>query len=203
MSFVNLSPELVASAAQNVAGIGSALDQAHVVAAPATTSVVAAAEDEVSAAIAAVFSGHGQAFQAASAQAAQFHAGFVQTLGGAGGAYAAAEAAGAGLVNTYPALPFPSPMSGAVIPQPITGAGTVTPQDLGVLSGNVGTGHIGVGNTGSYNTGFCNSGTGHVGFFNTGSDHDMGIGLAAADEVGVGPVHWSTKTASSMLGLAA
>jgi hypothetical protein len=42
--------------------------------------VVAAAEDEVSAAIAAVFSAHGQGFQALGAQAAAFHEQFVRTL---------------------------------------------------------------------------------------------------------------------------
>ena len=76
-----------------MAGIGSTLQQAHTAAGPATTAVVAAAGDEVSAAVAALFSRHGQVFQAASAQAAQFHAEFAQTLGAAGGAYAAAEAA--------------------------------------------------------------------------------------------------------------
>jgi len=93
MSFVNVSPGLVASAAQNVAGIGSAVDLAHAAAAPATTSVAAAAGDQVSAAIAAVFSGHGQAFQAASAQAAQFHTEFVSTLSRSGAVYAGTEAA--------------------------------------------------------------------------------------------------------------
>jgi len=107
MSFVTVSPELVTAAAQNVASIGSALEQAHAVAAPATTSVVAAAGDEISAAIAAVFSGHGQAFQAASAQAARVHSQFVQALSGAAGAYAAAEGAAAGtLTQRWPAPRF-------------------------------------------------------------------------------------------------
>ena len=60
------------------------------------TAVVAAAGDEVSAAIASVFSGHAKDFQALSAQAATFHAEFVQALSGAGGAYSVAEAANAG-----------------------------------------------------------------------------------------------------------
>jgi triacylglycerol lipase len=63
--------------------------------ASATTGVLAAAEDEVSAAIAAMFSAHGQGYQALSSQAAAFHERFVQALTGATGAYAAAEAAGA------------------------------------------------------------------------------------------------------------
>ena len=50
-------------------------------------------EMEVSVAIAAVFSEHGQGFQELGAQAAAFHSQFVQALSGAGGAYAATEAA--------------------------------------------------------------------------------------------------------------
>jgi hypothetical protein len=52
-----------------------------------------AAEDEVSAAIAALFGLHGKAFQALSAQAAAFHGEFVRVLGAAAGAYASTEAA--------------------------------------------------------------------------------------------------------------
>jgi hypothetical protein len=63
-----------------LAGIESALNAANAAAATQTTSVLAAAEDEVSAAIAELLSGHGQAYQALSAQTAAFHAQFVQAL---------------------------------------------------------------------------------------------------------------------------
>ena len=95
MSYVITAPEVLAAAAAEVAGIGSSLNGANAAATARTTAVVAAAEDEVSAAIASLFSGHGQQFQALSARAAAFHAQFVQALDGAGGAYAAAEAANA------------------------------------------------------------------------------------------------------------
>ncbi len=95
MACVIVSPGLVVDAAQNLASIGTAVDQAHEAAAPATTSVLASAEDEVSTAIAAVFSEQARAFHAAAARAAQFHNQFVQTLSGSGAAYRAAEAAGA------------------------------------------------------------------------------------------------------------
>lgn len=85
----------MSTAATNVASIGSAVATANQGAAVATTEVLAAAEDEVSAAIAALFSSHGLGYQALSAQAAAFHEQFVQTLTGATGAYAAAEAANA------------------------------------------------------------------------------------------------------------
>ncbi|WP_414686432.1 PE family protein, partial [Mycobacterium sp.] len=60
-----------------------------------TTAELAAAADDVSAAIGAVFSRHGQAYQALAGQMAQFHQQFVGALNAAGGAYASAEAANA------------------------------------------------------------------------------------------------------------
>src|ERR1700691_5376761 len=95
MSFVIAAPEMVASAASDLAGIGSMIEQAHAAAVAPTTAVLPAAADEVSAAIAALFSGHAQGFQALGAQAATFHAQFVQLMTAGAGSYAAAEAANA------------------------------------------------------------------------------------------------------------
>lgn len=53
--------------------------------------MAAGAADEVSTAIAALFSSHGQAYQALSAQAEAFQAQFVQTLNGGAALYTAAE----------------------------------------------------------------------------------------------------------------
>ncbi len=83
MSLLVVTPELLASAAADVQGIGAELDAAHAAAAVPTTGLVAAGADEVSTAVAALFSGHGQAFQALSGQASAFHAQFVQALSGA------------------------------------------------------------------------------------------------------------------------
>ncbi|WP_153044921.1 PE family protein, partial [Mycobacterium kansasii] len=96
MSFVIAVPSMVEAAAANLTSLGSTLDEASAVAAHSTTQVLAAAEDEVSAAIAALFSAHGRTFQALSAQAAAFHAQFVETMTASAGAYAGAEAANAG-----------------------------------------------------------------------------------------------------------
>jgi hypothetical protein len=63
MSYVIAAPEMMTSAATDLATIGSDLSAAHSVAAARTTAVIAAAEDEVSTAIAALFSSHGTAFQ--------------------------------------------------------------------------------------------------------------------------------------------
>ncbi len=95
MSFVIAVPELVTTAASNLAEIGSALTAVNAAAALPTTGIVAAAADEVSAAIAALFGAHAQAFQAISAQAAAFHDQFVQTLSRGAGSYASAESANA------------------------------------------------------------------------------------------------------------
>jgi hypothetical protein len=95
MSYVIAAPEIMTSAATDLSNIGSTLSAAHSAAAAQTTGVLAAGADEVSAAIAALFSVHGQSFQALSAQAAAFHSQFVQSLSGAGSSYALAEAANA------------------------------------------------------------------------------------------------------------
>ena len=67
MSFVIAVPEFVASAATDLSNIGSGLSAANAAAVAPTTAVVAAAGDEVSAAIASLFSGHAKEFQALGA----------------------------------------------------------------------------------------------------------------------------------------
>ncbi|MEK0664727.1 PE family protein, partial [Mycobacterium ulcerans] len=80
MSYVVASPEYVAAAASDLAGIGSALSTANAAAAAPTIEVLAAGADEVSAAIAAFFGAHAQAYQALSEQASAFHLQFVQAM---------------------------------------------------------------------------------------------------------------------------
>ena len=72
MSYVIAAPEMLAAAAADVAGIGSSLSEANAAAATQTTGVLAAAEDEVSTAIAALFSAHGQGFQASALRRRRF-----------------------------------------------------------------------------------------------------------------------------------
>jgi PE family len=99
MSYVIAAPDMLAASAADVAGIGSSLSEANTAAAASTTRVIAAAEDEVSAAIASLFSGHAQQFHALSAQAADFHSQFVQALNAGARAYASSEAANAWPLN--------------------------------------------------------------------------------------------------------
>jgi PE family len=90
-SFVTSIPNMVSAAATDLSSIGSAIGEANAAALAPTTGVLAAGADEVSAAIAALFGAHGQAYQALSAQAAAFHQQFVAAntvafeAGGAGG----------------------------------------------------------------------------------------------------------------------
>src|SRR6516165_10540737 len=123
MSFVVTAPEIMTSAAADLATIGSNLSAARTAAATPTMGILSAAEDEVSAAIAAVFSAHGQGFQALGAHAAAFHDQFVKALSGAGCTYTAAEAANASLVSApglgpssaAPAQPLHLPSLSSVI----------------------------------------------------------------------------------------
>ena len=95
MSFVIAVPELVQGAAQDLAGIGSSLAEATASVSGPTTGIAAAAQDEVSVAIASMFGRVGQEFQALGAQAQAFHAQFVDVLNASAGAYVSAEAANA------------------------------------------------------------------------------------------------------------
>jgi len=93
MSFVSTVPDLIETAAGDLAGIRSTLSAATAAAAPSTTGVATAAADEVSVAISALFDTHGQQFQALSAQAEAFHSEFVQLLNSGAASYLSAEAA--------------------------------------------------------------------------------------------------------------
>jgi PE-PPE domain/PE family len=95
MSYVLAVPEMMTAAATDVASIGSTINVANAAAAAPTTGILLAAGDEVSAAIAELFSAHGRAYQALSAQATAFHAQFVRLLSAGASEYAAAEAANA------------------------------------------------------------------------------------------------------------
>ncbi|MCQ4365225.1 PE family protein, partial [Mycobacterium gordonae] len=95
MSYLIASPDALAAAAADLSGIGSSLSEAHAAALAPTTRILAAAQDEVSAAIATLFGGYAQQYQDLSARAEAFHVDFLRALQGAGGAYAPAEATGA------------------------------------------------------------------------------------------------------------
>lgn len=90
----------ISAAAGELVGIRSAVSAAGADAADATTGVVAAAKDEVSALTTAVFNSFGQDYQALLTRAVAFHDGFVRSLGGAESGYAQAEAAADAALRT-------------------------------------------------------------------------------------------------------
>jgi hypothetical protein len=93
--YVIATPELMTSAATDLATIGSDLTEAHLAAVAPTVSLVPAAADEVSAAIASLLSEHAQDFQALAGRAAAFHEEFVQHLHAGASSYASTDAASA------------------------------------------------------------------------------------------------------------
>ncbi|CNM99367.1 PE-PGRS family protein [Mycobacterium tuberculosis] len=145
MSFVLIAPEFVTAAAGDLTNLGSSISAANASAASATTQVLAAGADEVSARIAALFGGFGLEYQAISAQVAAYHQRFVQALSTGAGAYASAEAAAAeqivlGVINAPTQALLGRPLIG-------DGANATTPGGAGgaggLLFGNGGAGAAG------------------------------------------------------------
>ncbi|MDC8975915.1 PE family protein, partial [Mycobacterium marinum] len=92
MTYLVTVPQTVATAAGNLAAIGSSITDASAAAAAPTTELAAAGADEISAAIAQLFGTHAQIYQRISAQAMAFHDQFARSLSAASGSYANAEA---------------------------------------------------------------------------------------------------------------
>jgi hypothetical protein len=93
VSYVIAAPEIMTSAATDLATIGSNVSAAHAAAAARILAVVPAAADEVSASIAQLFSTHAADYQAMAGRAAAFQGQFVQNLTASAGSYASVEAA--------------------------------------------------------------------------------------------------------------
>ncbi|MCV7103760.1 PE family protein [Mycobacterium palustre] len=91
---VQAQPQAMVTTAADVAAIGSMIDEAGAAAAGRTTGMAAAAADEVSAAVARLFSAFGQHWRALIGRATALHNEFAQALAAAGSAYADTEAAG-------------------------------------------------------------------------------------------------------------
>ncbi|OOK69614.1 PE family protein [Mycobacterium kansasii] len=93
MTYVLVSPEIMASVAADVHGIGALLANGNAAAAATTTNVASAAADEVSTAIATLFSQYAKNYQVVAGQAAAFHDQFTNTLLAGANSYVSAEAA--------------------------------------------------------------------------------------------------------------
>ncbi|CAM2934062.1 PE family protein [Mycobacterium intermedium] len=95
VSYVIATPELIEAAAQELASIRASVAEATTAVSPSTTGIAAAAQDEVSAAVASLFGNFGNEFQALSAQAQAFHQQFVAFINAGANAYTSAESANA------------------------------------------------------------------------------------------------------------
>ncbi len=142
MSYMIAVPDMLSSAAGDLASIGSSINASTRAAAAATTRLLPAAADEVSAHIAALFSGHGEGYQAIARQMAAFHDQFTLALTSSAGAYASAEATNVeqqvlGLINAPTQALWGRPLIGngadGTAANPNGGAG-------GLLYGNGGNG---------------------------------------------------------------
>ncbi len=98
MTFVLVVPEIVQTAAADLAQIGSAVRDANAAAVIPTTELAAAGADEVSAAAAALFGAQARQFQAAAARAATHYEQLVRTMSATAASYAGAEAFGSTLL---------------------------------------------------------------------------------------------------------
>jgi hypothetical protein len=197
MTFVIAAPDWMAAAASDLAGISATLTAAHAVAGGPTIGLLPAASDEVSAAIASLFSGHAKAFHSLSAEAETFHQEFVQALRRGGKSYAAAEAANAWQLQALyrDALGLINAPTQALLGRPLIGDGTnaVAGTGLnggpgGLLWGNGGDGGSGAagqpGGAGGDAGLFGNGGRGGVG--GAGADGSLGAAGGAGGTGGVG-----------------
>lgn len=91
MSHVIAAPQTMTAAASDLASIASTLDQAHAAAASTTVAVTPAAADEVSMAVAHLFSQHAERYQAVAREAAAFEGQFVENLKSGAAAYTSIE----------------------------------------------------------------------------------------------------------------
>jgi hypothetical protein len=132
MSFVVAAPQELATAAADLAGIGSTLGAANAAAVAPTTGVLASAADQVSAQVAALLSEHGLGYQQVSAQMAAFHEGVVQTLTTGASTYAEAEANAAQTLTHMVTAP-----AAAVPGQPSLGSGIGSGAAGGTAAGGI------------------------------------------------------------------
>lgn len=141
MSFLHADPEALKAAASNIAGIGSEISSANAAASLPTTGVVAAAADQVSAQVAALFSTHAQGYQQLSSQISAFHEKFVQALGSSAAAYANAESGAAqtlaNAVNAPAQQLLGHPLIGPAAPNLVAAATRAVAQVQGAGAANL------------------------------------------------------------------
>lgn len=162
MSYVMAVPELLASAAADLEGIGSALSTANALALPSTSEILAAGTDEISTAVASLFADHAQDYRTISLEANAFHQQFWRSLSGAAASYSGAEAANASPLQEL--LNVINQQSTALLGRPLIGNGAdgaapgQSGDDGGLLFGNGGNGGMGGTATLGFNGGMAGAG---------------------------------------------
>ncbi|PJE25299.1 MAG: hypothetical protein CK431_01560 [Mycobacterium sp.] len=99
MSYLIATPEALAAAVTDIAGIGSTLNAANAAAVGPTTKILAAGTDEISAAVASLFGGHALDYQSLSARVAAYQSQFMTALSVGAQRYAASELANGALLR--------------------------------------------------------------------------------------------------------
>ncbi|QUR69444.1 PE family protein [Mycobacterium spongiae] len=143
MTYLVADPQIMTAVAADVEAIGSAVGAASAAAAGPTTVLLAAAGDEVSAAIANLFGAYGQQYQAAATQVSAVHREFHQALAAAGRTYSQAEAASIAALQGAAAAPAQAPTAAMIPPFPandttlvIGGTGVPIPSQQYIDSAN-------------------------------------------------------------------
>ncbi|MEK1270689.1 PE family protein, partial [Mycobacterium ulcerans] len=184
MSFLIAAPEMLTAAAADIATIGSTISAADAIAAAPTTSVLAAAADEVSLAIAGLFSAHAKQYQAFSVQAATFHEQLVRSLAAGGFSYATAEAANASPLEFL--LDAVNAPTQTLFGRDLIGNGTDGAAGTGANGGDGGLLWGNGGNGGSGATGQVGGSGGAAGLIGTGGTGGAGGTGAAGGTGGAG-----------------
>lgn len=144
MSFVVTAPPVLASAASDLGGIASMISEANAMAAVRTTALAPAAADEVSAAIAALFSSYARDYQTLSVQVTAFHVQFAQTLTNAGQLYAVVDVGNGVLLKTeQQVLGVINAPTQTLVGRPLIGDGTHGAPGTGAAGGKGGAGGSG------------------------------------------------------------
>lgn len=206
MSLVVVVPEAVTDAAESLASLGARINAANAAASAPTTGIVAAAGDEVSAAIATLFSQHASGYQALSSQVAAFHAQLLRTLDAGAGAYAAAEAANTAQLQALErdALGLINTPTNTLLGRPLIGDGTngtTNTQGVGTAGGAGGI-LWGNGGSGGDSTamGVAGGAGGPAGLIGTGGTGGMGGWGASGGVGGTGGLLWGNGGIGGMGG---
>ncbi len=134
MTFVITDPDMLAAAADELQGIGSALEATNTAAAAPTTGVLPPAADSVSARTAALLDAHAQQYQAFAAQAESFQNQFVQTLIAAQNSYAETETANTATMQLTSATSTPTTTSPTNVALIMGATGNPTPSSAYMMS---------------------------------------------------------------------